>query len=163
MVEVIRKSNQPLWASLKQEGRKLDGIELKVGWFETNKYEDGTPVAYVATIQEFGYPKGNIPPRPFMRPTITREENNWRHIIEIEALQIFAGKSTATKLFEILGLIASGDIGKSIAAVFTPPLSPITIANRKFKRADKKTKGALDKPLIDTGIMFETVTYKVNG
>jgi hypothetical protein len=40
---------------------KIDAIgegfanrEAKVGWFSSDKYEDGTPVAYVAAIQEFG-------------------------------------------------------------------------------------------------------------
>lgn len=32
----------------------IDTMETKVGWFEGSKYEDGTPVAYVAAIQELG-------------------------------------------------------------------------------------------------------------
>jgi hypothetical protein len=49
----------------------------KVGWFEGAKYPDGTQVAYVATIQEYGYSPKNIPPRPFMRPTIVKYRNTW--------------------------------------------------------------------------------------
>ena len=50
--------------------KELDGKELKVGWFASSKYENGTPAAYVAAIHEFGYPEGNIPPRLGMRGTI---------------------------------------------------------------------------------------------
>lgn len=32
----------------------LDNKSLKVGFFESARYADGTPVAYVASIQEFG-------------------------------------------------------------------------------------------------------------
>ena len=31
---------------------------VKVGFFSTAKYQDGTPVANVAAIQEFGAPRG---------------------------------------------------------------------------------------------------------
>ncbi len=42
-----------------------DKSDLQVGWFESAKYDDGTPVAGVAAIQEFGSAKNRIPPRPF--------------------------------------------------------------------------------------------------
>ena len=31
---------------------------IEAGFFSTAKYQDGTPVAYVAAIQEYGYPEG---------------------------------------------------------------------------------------------------------
>lgn len=161
MVEVIRKSNITAWNRLRLMGRKMEGLELKVGWFETAKYESGISVAHVATIQEFGYPKKNIPPRPFMRPTVAREENNWRKIIDQESKKIVAGTQTPAGMFQIIGLQASGQVAKSIVAVMAPPLKPATIAARKRRLAGGKTTKSLEKPLIDTGIMMETVTYTV--
>ncbi len=35
-------------------GEGFKNREARIGWFESARYEDGTPVAYVATIQEFG-------------------------------------------------------------------------------------------------------------
>ena len=32
----------------------IDTLQVKVGWFEGAKYPDGTSVAYIATIHEFG-------------------------------------------------------------------------------------------------------------
>ena len=56
--------------------RDIQSKKLRVGWFDTARYQDGTPVAYVAAIQEFGH--GAIPPRPFMRPTIAQQRQAWR-------------------------------------------------------------------------------------
>jgi len=55
----------------------LDGLTGKTGYFETAKYPDGTPVAYVATIQEFGYPAGGIPARPDHAPHGRRSAPRW--------------------------------------------------------------------------------------
>lgn len=52
----------------------------KVGFFPSSKYEDGTPVAYVAIIQEFGSPEQGIPPRSFMRTTIAEKQNEWQGV-----------------------------------------------------------------------------------
>ena len=44
-------------SKLKDKLRKianLDNIELNVGFFENAKYPDGTPVAYVAYLNEYG-------------------------------------------------------------------------------------------------------------
>ncbi|MDL2105264.1 hypothetical protein QQJ69_19235, partial [Proteus mirabilis] len=56
-------------AQLKAVYYELARKRLSVGFFEHSKYPDGTPIAYVASIQELGYPAGGIPPRPFLRPT----------------------------------------------------------------------------------------------
>lgn len=50
----------------------------KIGWFPSAQYEDGTSVAYVAAIQEFGAPEVKIPPRPFMQPSIQTHMPEWR-------------------------------------------------------------------------------------
>lgn len=45
-------------AQLKAVYDELAKKQLKVGFFAHSKYPDGTPVAYVAAIQELGYPAG---------------------------------------------------------------------------------------------------------
>ena len=162
-VTVVRKSNASLYARLRAAYNTLNGAELRVGWFATNKYEDGTPVAYVAVIHEFGAPKAGIPPRPFMRPTIAREENNWRAFAEEESKAIVQGRSTAKEMLEKLGLNASGEIARTLSEVTTPALKPGTVAAKVRKMADKSTVGASDKPLVETGILLDTVTYTVKA
>ena len=66
-------------------GQKLNAILLKaekarikrvrVGFFSTAKYDDGTSVANVAGIQEFGAPAVGIPERPFFRQSIAIMED----------------------------------------------------------------------------------------
>ena len=151
----------PAGKNLEQALKQLEDKVGKVGWFEKSKYEDGTPVAYVATIQEYGYPEGNIPPRPFMRPTIAEKQGEWTKIIESGSRAVLNGKAQAKDVLEAVGLKAAGDIRKKISTITAPPLSPRTIEARRAKRADKKTIGLLTKPLIDTGIMLGTLTNTV--
>lgn len=154
-------------ATLTAALKSLDGLQAKTGWFETAKYADGTPVAYIATIHEFGavvlnpdavagaYQGGTggaapvvIPARPFMRPTVAEKGNEWVKLLERGAAQVLLGKATAKEIMEMVALRAAGDVGKTIARITTPPLAPSTIANKK---------GAT-KPLVDTGQMIQSVT-----
>ena len=49
-----------------KEIRKQKEKTVTVGFFN-EKYPDGKRVGKIATIQEYGAPEKNIPPRPFMR------------------------------------------------------------------------------------------------
>lgn len=147
--------------------KALDGLQAKTGWFETAKYADGTPVAYVATIHEFGavvlnmdavagaYQGGGegsgpviIPARPFMRVTVAERGKEWIKLLETGAKEVLVGKLTPRQLLEMVALRAAGDVAKTIAKITTPPLAPSTIANKR---------GAT-KPLVDTGQMIQSVT-----
>lgn len=129
---------------------ELDGLEAKVGWFESAHYKDGTPVAYVATIQEFG--TDHIPARPFMRPAVADNGPQWLDLLAQGAKRVAEGGFSARDVLELVALKAAGDVGKAIQAVTSPALSPITV----------KRKGHA-KPLIDTGQMFQSVTGKVEA
>lgn len=155
---VKTKEAQRLQVALKN----LDGKVGKVGWVHASMYIDGREsVAEVAAQNEFGNPNKNIPARPFMRPTIQAEQNNWNKIIEHGSKQVLKGNQNIGDVLETVGLKAAGDIRKTISKITTPPLSPITIANRLSKRSDKNTIGNLTKPLIDTGVMYGTLTNSV--
>lgn len=125
----------------------LGDYQAKVGWVETAHYPDGTPVAYVAAIQELGYPAGNIPPRPMLRPTAEAKRGDWSELAGKLANQVIKGSMAAPDALEMLALSAAGDVQQTITAITTPPLSPVTI----------KRKGH-GKPLVDTGQMLQSVT-----
>jgi hypothetical protein len=141
----------------------LQGKVGKVGWFEGSKYPDkkSTPVAYVAAIHEYGYPAKNIPARPFMRPTIIAKQNEWRQVAARGAKSILKGHGNVADVMEAVGAKAAGDIRKTITQIYSPPLKPATIAARLRNRANKKTVGRLNKPLIDTKEMYNTLTNTV--
>ena len=149
-----------LEVALKELASKKVG---KVGWFEKSRYDDAesTPVAAVAAQNEYGNPNMHIPARPFMRPTIIAQQKIWAKVAEQGARNILKGDQTSSDVLEMIGLKAAGDIRKTISKITTPPLSPRTIAARLAKRADHQTVGNLTKPLIDTGVMFNTLTNTV--
>lgn len=117
---------------------------LEVGFFETAKYQDGKYVASVANIQEFGTLE--IPARPFFRTAISKNQGKW--------LGIFKNQFLVNQDFNLslnqVGEVARGDIIASIMKTNTPPNAEATI----------KAKGS-SKPLIDTGFMRGSVTFKV--
>lgn len=154
MAKITRKSNAD------QLRRAIDDIQRKrvnVGWFETQRYEDGTPVAYVATIQEFGH--GSIPPRPFMRPTIAEQRAAWRDTLARGSKRVLNGQMEIQQMLLAFGLSAAGDVAQTIKAVTAPPLAPATLKARQSK---KKTPGVSNKPLVDTGQMLQSVTAQVS-
>ena len=123
----------------------------QIGFPSGANYEDGTSVAYVATIQEFGAPAVNIPPRPFMRPTVTQQKDTWVKILAQDVPKVALGKMSAFDALDKVGIVAASDIQTTISKVYSPPLKPATI----------RAKGSA-KPLIDTGLMLASVSNAVN-
>lgn len=156
MGKAIRKRELSL--RLEQGARELSAVQGKVGFFESAKYPDGTPVAYVASVQEFGYAEGGIPPRSFMRTTAAEQGKNWTDAFGKGAKAIARGTFTAHQVMDAVGQLAAGDIRKKISEITSPPLKDATIKARQRRYADKKTVGKLAKPLVDTAVMVNSVT-----
>lgn len=156
-MKVIRKQGVNLNVILANLSKK----SVKVGWFDSSKYQDGTPTAYVAAIQEFGVPEKNIPARPFMRPTIKAQKENWGNLAQSGARSVLKGNSDITDVMTKLGGKVSADIQETITTITSPALAPKTIAARLRKRADSKTVGNLTKPLVDSGYMLDQVKFLV--
>lgn len=92
-----------------------------------------------------------IPPRPFLRPAVDENSMKWRSIVD-------RGIRDGVNLLEIankVGSVAVEDILASLIAVEDPPLSPKTLEARKRHGNDS------NKPLIDTGQLFDQVTARV--
>jgi hypothetical protein len=138
MAKVVRKDG-PGAKQLEVMLQNLADKQAKVGFVDSTKYEDGTPVAYVAAIQEFG--DGPIPPRPFMRTTVARDTPKWRELSQSGAKAIAKGSSSTETVLDALGMHASAGIRKSISQVHTPPLSPVTLRLRFLKREGEMIGG----------------------
>jgi len=139
----------------------FDDRVASVGWFPGAKYPDGTQVAYVATIHEFGSPAQGIPPRPFVRPTVAGQQKVWAGIMADGVRAVISGRASSGDVLEGVGLQAAGDIGKTIANLTSPPLKPATVAARARRYADGKITNSLTKPLNDTGLMQASLTHTV--
>lgn len=124
-----------------------DGGTVRVGFLEGATYPDGTPVAMVAAIQDFGAPRAGIPPRPFFRNMVAAKSPSWPAAVEANL------KKTSYDVDKTLALVGEGIAGQlrqSIVDTNEPPLAPSTI----------RAKGS-SKPLVDTGHMLASVDYEV--
>ncbi len=150
---------------------------LRVGFLENAKYPSGMPVAAVAAIQEYGAPKAHIPPRPFMRNTITKHENEWGKGIA----RVLKNTNYDVDLtLRLTGDLIKGQLQQSIRDTNTPALSQTTLMLRKMfgnhpelitgkdvgiarqrVKAGESTSGVSTKPLIWTGFLLSRVDYEV--
>ena len=167
---------------------KLDGISAgyaekvaRVGWFPNAQYEDGTNVAYVAAIQEYGAPEVSIPPRPFVKPAIDHHKTEWGKVMADGVKASAAGsKVDADGVLFAVGALAASDIQLAIETGQFQPLSPVTILLRKWRREGRtitgKTvgeaaaaiangesiEGVNADPLRDTGLLIASVRNDVS-
>lgn len=158
----IKRQNPKAFSDLERKLKELGTKSVKAGWFESSVYPNGTPVAYVAAIQEYGYPAGGIPPRPFMRPTIAKQLNAWKALMLSGAKAVLAGNETIHNVLDKLGAKAAGDVAVTISQITQPPLKPATIAARARKRVNRGITTSLSKPLVDTALLINTVTHVVD-
>lgn len=131
--------------------KRMDDLKktsVRVGWFGDKRYIDGPPVAYVAAIHEYGAPKANIPPRPFMRPTFAKHHKTWGADIMRGIQAVLSGSISTKDMWTEIGGKVAGNIADGIKAVMSPPI----------KRARKTGT----KPLVDTAKMLQSVTWNVD-
>ena len=121
---------------------------VRVGFFSTARYDDGTPLATVAAVNEFGSREANIPERPFFRQAIANMEDGVPAIIRgrIDPQRMVVDERLANQV----GAYAAGQVQERITDLREPPNSPHTI----------EAKGS-DNPLIDTGFMRQSATWEV--
>lgn len=172
---------QQKFAQLAQ--RLSRGAVLKVGFFEGAKYPDGTSVAMVAAIQEFGAPGaplGPIPPRPYFRTMIRTESPGWS---ETFGRALVKYDYDVDRAMQAMGLVLQGQLKKSIADLTQPALSEVSLMLRKWRNKDpnlrvgKRTvlraiaavkagqrsglSGTAAKPLTYSGRLLASVDFEV--
>lgn len=145
-------------AQLKKVYDELGKKQLKVGFFEHSKYPDGTPIAYVAAIQELGYPAGGIPPRPYLRPTMSDKKTEYGQLIFRVAKAAASGNITVNDGLTQVGAKAASDVKLAIKEVTTPALDDVTVKTRARRHSKGKST---NKPLVDTGQMLQAVNFAV--
>lgn len=156
----------------------MEKVEAKIGWFPSAKYANGTPVAYVAAIQEFGAPEVSVPARPFLKPTVARDKDMWVKQLGRGVGDVLKGKRTGNEVFDAIAIVGAEGVKATIASIHEPALSPVTIMLRGMRLADSdlvvtgKTVGEAAarvargeeppkapslKPLVDSGTLLATV------
>ena len=139
------------WKKILRNMRKIDAKAVKIGIQDGDKTFDGKEsLAYVASLHEFGSPGGKIPERSFIRTAIDKNERKINNLSDRLALKILDGSVTVRGALDLIGLSVTGMIQEQITDGDYVPLSPATI----------KKKGS-DKPLIDTGHMWQSVHHVI--
>ncbi|HHH0014236.1 TPA: hypothetical protein ACPZLS_004055 [Yersinia enterocolitica] len=134
--------------------KQLSSKQVKAGFIDGATYPDGTSVAMVAAINEYGNASNNQPPRPFFRNAIGEKSGDWAEMV---SRGIRAGIDT-TQVLEVVGAQIKGDVQESIKTLIEPKLSDVTI---HIRRTRKKFPNQSTKPLEDTKLMFGDVNYEV--
>ena len=115
----------------------------------TVSYPNGTRVVDVAVGNEYG--TDNVPARPFIALSSGDITNQCAPILEQSAAALNNNNTQQyDQLLDAAGSVAAGIVKQQITDLRSPPNAQSTI----------ERKGS-SNPLIDTGLMRQTVTYKV--
>ena len=130
---------------------KAEDDGVNVGWFENQRYDDGTSVAQVARWNEFGT-KAGIPERPFMRRTMLEHEREWVEMLKTLVQRALDNDKDIDIALKQFGEFVAGDIQATILAGGFKPNAKSTI----------RRKGEGKLPLIDTGIMISSIQARTD-
>lgn len=158
--------------------RVAKGATLRVGFLEGATYPDGTPVAMIAAIQNFGAPAKGIPPRPFFTKFINDNSDKWGGALS---------RILSTVDYDIeealnrMGMGMSAQLQTALIETNSPPLSKVTLllrerfsdhGNIEFSDVLQAWQDVADgveptisgtgaKPLVWTGTMLNAIDYEV--
>ena len=149
---------------LQQKLREIAAIkaQAKVGFFDRATYPDGTSVAYVAYLNEYG---GHNPRRPFMKHTARKNIKKWVRGIQKNIKLGGMSKSNVKLAYERAAVVAVGDVKKTIKAWPPGGNAPATVKAKARRGRSCKNLEAINPEtvLIDTGRMIGTVSYEVKA
>jgi hypothetical protein len=143
------------------EGTTIDAIRksvaaasgnfVKVGVPSGKNEKDGTPIAMIAAVHEFGSVTRGIPERSFLRAGIRENQADFVRLNRVNLAKVAAGRMHVRDALGQLGAMAAGKVQTKITDGPFEPLKAATI-NRKGS----------SKPLINTGNMRQAITWKVD-
>ncbi len=143
--------------------QKLKNAKVKVGL----PASAGGRLSFILAVQEHGSPIMHIPSRPVIAPALARPETRQAMAEEMRnALQAaWEGKDFHPAL-EAAGQAGADGIRAYIDAGISPPNSPVTVNggwiwNRPGRKAVYVKGKGMNKPLFDTGALYNAFGYEV--
>jgi len=174
MADAHISGGDKLDAYLKSLSSKVtNAAQLDVGFFEDTQYPDGTSVAMIAAIQEFGAPSKGIPPRPFFRTMVAAKADEWGPKL---GYMLNQSKGDAKQALGELGKDIMADLKQSIIDTNSPANSPVTdLLKQRFPLGGQTFADVMQarhdvangitappgKPLVHTGQMLNSVEERV--
>ena len=150
-VNIVKDIDPDFFKDLKKRlgnNKRVAKIGVPIGPTEA----EGTPLALIAAVHEFGSEDKGIPERPWLRTSIRENSDKRRKLNKATLVKIVKGTLTIDQALGQLGLIASADAQKKVRTGPFAPLAQSTI----------KAKGS-SKPLIDTGNFIQNIISEVGN
>lgn len=148
MADAPTTGGEKLEAALAHVRASLGGDpKVRIGVLEGATYPNGTPVALVAAVQEFGAPSRGIPPRPAVRGMISRHSDGWGPAL-LNLLK--TNDYDSRRALQLMGEGIKGQWQQAIVDFQGVPLKPATIARKGF-----------DKQLIDTSHYLNSIDWEL--
>lgn len=92
-----------------------------------------------------------IPARPFLRKAFYDNQRKYRRLVKVGIDEIIYDDKTGHDLLVKLGKTGVSDVRESIVRWTKPGNAPLTIDNKR----------GTNNPLVDTGRLIKSVTYKI--
>lgn len=161
-------------AALREMAQRIASASVvRVGFLEDATYPDGTKVATIAALNNFGAPAAGIPPRPFFSGMIAAQSPGWGDKF---AAVLTAADYDAHKSLELMGEGIAGQLRESIVDMTWPANSPVTdLLKERFPMGGVEFSDVLQarhdvaagetaapgKPLVWTGHLLNSVGSEV--
>lgn len=147
-VRVNVRDDRRMWDKLIREISVPKNVEVGIRGEDDQRHALEVGNVELGAIHEFGL--GNVPERSFIRDTIDKNLNGYRPLTRALSKRVYTLKMSLKNALEVLGSKVQSDMRRAIEAGIPPALDPATIAR----------KGS-SKPLVDTGQLKASISYKV--
>ena len=161
----------------KEDTEKIENREKCLEYLRKHKVDVGlTSTAsgrsrVLLAIHEHGAPIMRIPPRPVIQPALHQADaqEEMAAAIMVSITAAFAGDEAGTdKGLEDAGQAGVDAIRRYIDAGVPPPNSPVTVSggwiyNRVAKKGVLVKGKGVNKPLYDTGTLYNDFDYEVKS
>lgn len=129
--------------------KALDGKNIDVGWFENARYATGQSVAAVMIANEFGTKTAVA--RPLIRQSAEQIDQKLPGYIARRTTEILDGRLSADNYLEKMG-----------EALVATVLATLKSGNFEDNKESTIKQKGFNRPLVDTGILGQSVTHRVS-
>lgn len=113
---------------------------------------DGTPVALIAAVHEYGAPEKGIPERSFLRSSIRENRAKYIQMNRNNLVAVLNRSMSMERALGLLGEAAAGDVKAKITSGNFQALKSQTI----------RRKGS-SRPLVDTGQLRQSISWEIEN
>ncbi|MCM1194098.1 MAG: hypothetical protein NC389_16940 [Acetatifactor muris] len=128
--------------------KQISNLEVRIGFQAGEADHDGVDLCEIAAFNELG--TVHIPSRPFLRDSVDGHLDEIGDHLVAWCRKIAHGEMEAHEMMMNIGMMQKGLIQEEIARGNFVPNAPATI----------RKKGS-DTPLVDTGLMRDSVNYQI--